>query len=80
MPPFMRENASRIGHIPAEPERATEIGPSGQPVLTCPHRLIIDAETGIPITFIGSDPGQSPPGVVVDYQVSRVTTADIANG
>jgi hypothetical protein len=44
------------------------------------ERLVIDAETGMPIQFVGSDPGQSPPGVVVDYQVTRVNTADIANG
>jgi hypothetical protein len=44
------------------------------------ERLIIDADTGMPIRFIGSDPGQSPPSVVVDYQVTRVTTADIENG
>jgi hypothetical protein len=44
------------------------------------ERLVIDADTGMPIRFIGSDPGQSPPGVVVDYRVTRVTTADIANG
>jgi hypothetical protein len=42
------------------------------------ERLIIDADTGMPIRFIGGDPGQAP-GVVVDYQVTRVTTADIAN-
>ena len=39
----------------------------------------IDADTGMPIRFIGGDQGQTP-SVVVDYQVTRVTTADIANG
>ncbi len=43
------------------------------------ERLIVDADTGMPIRFIGGDQGQAP-SVVVDYQVTRVTTADIANG
>ncbi|HEY1479211.1 MAG TPA: hypothetical protein VGF46_04245 [Gaiellales bacterium] len=43
------------------------------------EQLVIDADTGTPIQFIGTDPGQKP-GVVVDYTVSRVTLAEIAKG
>jgi hypothetical protein len=43
------------------------------------EQLVIDADTGTPIQFIGTTIGQKP-SVVVDYEVSRVTLADIAKG
>jgi hypothetical protein len=41
------------------------------------EQLVIDADTGTPIRFIGGTVGQQP-SVVVDYEVSRVTVADVA--
>ncbi len=43
------------------------------------EHLVIDAESGIPLRFVGTYPGQKP-GVVMTYRVTRVTTADIAKG
>jgi len=41
------------------------------------EQLVIDAETGIPLRFVGTYPGETP-GVVMTYKVSRVTVADLA--
>ena len=41
--------------------------------------LVIDANTGIPVEFIGGNVGQTP-GVTVYYSISRVTVASIENG
>jgi hypothetical protein len=41
--------------------------------------LVIEAGTGVPVTFIGRVPGQAP-GVTVTYQVTRVTLSHIAAG
>jgi hypothetical protein len=43
------------------------------------EELLIDAHTGTPLRFIGRQQGQAP-SVVVTYEVSRVTLADIAAG
>jgi hypothetical protein len=62
----------------------------GQPTLTVTasypdvptnyqEQLVINAQSGIPESFQGGAPGQTP-GVTVSYQVSRVTTAAIAAG
>ena len=40
------------------------------------ERLLVDAETGVPVRFIGGNVGQAP-SVVVTYGVSRVTAADL---
>jgi hypothetical protein len=41
--------------------------------------LTINAQTGIPIAFVGGAPGQTP-DVTITFQVSRVTLSDIAAG
>jgi hypothetical protein len=41
--------------------------------------LTINATTGVPVSFAGGAPGQTPTATV-SYQVSRVTTSDIAAG
>jgi hypothetical protein len=41
--------------------------------------LTINASTGVPVSFAGGTPGQTP-SVTVTYQVSRVTLANIAAG
>ena len=41
--------------------------------------LVINANTGIPVEFIGGNVGQTP-GVTVYYSISRVTMASIENG
>lgn len=41
--------------------------------------ITINASTGIPVLFVGGTPGQTP-SVIVTYQVSRVTLANIAAG
>jgi hypothetical protein len=62
----------------------------GQPTLTVKatspdvptnyyEQLVLNAQTGVPVSFQGGAPGQTP-GVTVSYQVSRVTTASIAAG
>jgi hypothetical protein len=43
------------------------------------EQLVVDAATGTPIRFIGGPIGQAP-SVTVDYQVTRVTVADVAQG
>jgi hypothetical protein len=43
------------------------------------EQLTIDAATGTPIHFDGGTIGKAP-SVTIDYQVSRVDVADIANG
>ena len=43
------------------------------------EQLTIDASTGIPVSFAGGAPGQPTTGTI-SYQVSRVTTDDIAAG
>jgi hypothetical protein len=41
--------------------------------------ITINASTGVPVSFAGGTPGQTP-SVTVSYQVSRVTLANIAAG
>jgi hypothetical protein len=41
--------------------------------------ITINASTGVPVLFAGGTPGQTP-SVIVTYQVSRVTLANIAAG
>jgi hypothetical protein len=41
--------------------------------------ITINASTGIPVSFAGGTPGQTP-SVTITYQVSRVTLANIAAG
>ncbi len=41
--------------------------------------LCINADTGVPVTFHGGDQAQSP-GIDINYEVSRVTLADVAAG
>jgi hypothetical protein len=43
------------------------------------EQLTINATTGIPVSFVGGVPGQAPL-TTVNYQVSRVTTSDVASG
>jgi hypothetical protein len=43
------------------------------------EQLTINATTGIPMSFASGTPGQAPSGTI-SYQVSRVTTSDIAAG
>jgi hypothetical protein len=43
------------------------------------ERLLIDATTGVPLRFEGGTTGK-PPSVTVTYDVSRVTTAEVASG
>ena len=43
------------------------------------EQLTINATTGIPVSFVGGVPGQAPV-TTVNYQVSRVTTSDVASG
>jgi hypothetical protein len=43
------------------------------------EQLTVNAETGMPIEFVGGTPGK-PAATTVDYQVRRVTLSDIAGG
>jgi hypothetical protein len=43
------------------------------------EQLTINASTGVPLSFASGAPGQTPSGTI-SYQVSRVTTSDIATG
>jgi hypothetical protein len=43
------------------------------------EQLTVNAETGIPIEFVGGTPGEAA-ATTVDYQVKRVTLSDIAGG
>jgi hypothetical protein len=43
------------------------------------EQLTINATTGVPVSFASGAPGQTPSGAI-SYQVSRVTTSDIAAG
>ena len=43
------------------------------------EQLTINATTGVPVSFASGAPGQTPGGTI-SYQVSRVTTSDIAAG
>ena len=43
------------------------------------EELDVDAETGVPLQFIGGNPGEEP-GVIVDYTVTRETAATYARG
>jgi hypothetical protein len=62
----------------------------GQPTLTLraaapampgnyQETLVIAARTGVPVTFTGGDPGQTP-DVTVTYKVTRVTLSKLAAG
>jgi hypothetical protein len=85
----LREGVLRIlSTIPAVTVTNSTTG--GQPTLTVTasypdvptnyyEQLVINAQTGIPDSFQGGAPGQTP-GVTVTYQVSRVTTSAIAAG
>jgi hypothetical protein len=42
------------------------------------EQLIIGADTGIPVKFLGGDPAK--PDVTVDYGVTRVSTGDLTAG
>src|SRR5262249_39716138 len=61
----------------------------GQPTLTLTasgpvfgqgyqEQMVITADTGVPVRFIGGDP--SHPSVTVTYEVTRVSTSDLAHG
>lgn len=63
---------------------------NGQPTLTVTatapalpanyqEALTIDATSGVPVSFAGGIPGQTP-GVTVTYAISRVTMSDMAAG
>jgi hypothetical protein len=54
---------------------------SGSPELGLGYteQLTINADTGVPIQFIGGQTG-GPPATIVDYQVSRVTLANLPSG
>jgi hypothetical protein len=43
------------------------------------EKLTVNAETGIPIEFVGGTPGQTA-ATTVNYQVKRVTLSDISGG
>lgn len=43
------------------------------------EQLTINATTGIPVSFVGGVPGETPL-TTVNYQVSRVTTSDVVAG
>jgi hypothetical protein len=68
----------------------TDTTTDGQPTLTLTatapalptnyqEALTINATTGVPVSFAGGVPGQTP-SVTITYQVSRATLADIAAG
>jgi hypothetical protein len=48
------------------------------PLGTYTESLTVDANTGMPIRFVGADRGKAP-SVTITYDVSRVTVADIAD-
>ena len=68
----------------------TQTTTDGQPTLTLTadgpvfgfngyqERMIIDAQSGVPVSFIGGDP--SHPSVTVTYDVTRVSTSDLTHG
>lgn len=70
----------RVTRTTAEGRPALDIL-AGPPALPSDYQeeLIIDADTGVPLRFVGGAPGRTP-GVIVTYRVSRVTIADIAAG
>ncbi len=43
------------------------------------EQLVVDADTGLPVQLIGSDPGKTP-GVVVTYTVTRLDAATLTQG
>lgn len=43
------------------------------------EQLILNANTGVPVQFIGGNIGQTP-GVTIGYTINRVTVASIENG
>jgi len=43
------------------------------------EQLTVNATTGVPMSFASGVPGQAPSGTI-NYQVTRVTTSDIATG
>lgn len=54
---------------------------AGAPALPANYQeaITINASTGVPVSFAGGTPGQTP-SVTITYQVSRVTLANIAAG
>jgi hypothetical protein len=61
----------------------------GQPTLTLTasgpvfgggyqEQMVINADTGVPVSFIGGDP--SHPSVTVTYDVTRVSASDLTHG
>jgi len=68
----------------------TDTTTNGQPTITLTasapalpsnyqEAITINASTGVPVSFAGGTPGQTP-SVTVTFQVSRVTLASIAAG
>ncbi len=43
------------------------------------EQLIISASTGVPVEFLGGNPGQTP-DAIVHYKISRVTLSSVAHG
>lgn len=67
----------------------TQTTTNGQPTLTLAasgpvfgingyqEEMVINAQTGVPVTFLGGDP--SHPSVTVTYHISRVTTSELTH-
>ena len=87
--PDVRIGVLRILSTLSEVE-VTNTTTNGQPTITLTasapalpanyqEAITINASTGVPVLFAGGTPGQTP-SVIVTYQVSRVTLANIAAG
>ena len=67
--------AAELGNIMGKPDKAN---PKGQPGAAYQEAITINADTGIPLGFVGGPAGKV--SVTVNYVVTRVKLADIAAG
>jgi len=67
--------AAELGNIMGKPDKAH---PKGQPGAAYQEATTINADTGIPLGFVGGPAGKV--SVTVNYAVTRVNLADIAAG
>jgi hypothetical protein len=76
-----------LSNIPSVSVEETEL--NGRPALELTSRsfsggyteqLTIDADSGIPLRFVGAQEGAAAPSVVITYTVTRVSASEIAKG
>jgi hypothetical protein len=69
-------DAELVASSVRDPDAFTQLFEFG---MSYQEQLTVNAETGMPIQFVGGTPGQAA-ATTVDYQVQRVTLSDIAGG